>query len=419
MTETTDTAKMSAEITAAQLAEVDRPIGEARGMPNAAYTDARFFAFERDHLFATTWTALAFCDDHAREGAVAPVDFMGVPLVIARRAKKDGGELAVFHNVCSHRGMRLVGEPAQTNGLLVCPYHAWSYDLGGKLVATPHIGGVGENRAEGFCREKHGLKQVRSHCWMGILFINLSGDAPEFNEHAAPLISRYREFLGEDGAQLLAAPAKDAGLTLEAECNWKLAVENYCEAYHLPWVHPSLNSYSPLARHYCMLIHDDFAGQGTDTFAPTFDGADALPLFPEWPREKRAVAEYPTFYPNLLLGYQVNHFYAMIIHPLAPARVREEVKLFYIGGGAADARHARARRENLAAWRKIFFEDVGAVEGMQQGRQSPGFRGGVFSPKLDAPTHHFHRWVARKYRAAYAHNGTGVAGGAAAQNGRE
>jgi len=395
------TATVTPAITLAHLAEVERPIASARGMPNAAYTDARCHAFEREHIFAKTWTALAFCDDHAREGGVAPLDFMGLPLLVTRRARRDGGGLAVFHNVCSHRGMRLVREPARTNGLLVCPYHAWSYDLAGNLVATPNIGGVGENHVDGFCRARHGLKPVRAHCWMGILFINLSGDAPDFDDYAAPLNARYRRYLGDDGAALLAAPAADAGVTLEANCNWKLAVENYCEAYHLPWVHPSLNSYSPLARHYCMLIADDFAGQGSDTFAPDFDGAAELPLFPAWPADKRAIAEYPTFYPNLLLGYQVNHFYAMIIHPLSVGRIREEVKLFYVGEGASGAQHRRGRQRNLAAWQKIFSEDIGAVEGMQLGRCSPGFRGGVFSPKLDAPTHHFHRWVARKYRAAY------------------
>ena len=68
-------------------------------------------------------------------------------------------------------------------------------------------------------------------------------------------------------------------------------------------------STSPLARRYGMLIHDDFAGQGTDTCAPSFDGADARPLCPGWPQEKRAVPEYPTFYRKLLLGHQLNPSY--------------------------------------------------------------------------------------------------------------
>ena len=380
------------------LAAVERPIADARGMPNAAYTELEFYRFERDHLFAKTWTALAFCDDHRSERVVTPVDFMGLPLLIVH---SPDGDPAVFHNVCSHRGMRLVREAKKTNGLLICPYHSWSYDLSGALKATPHIGGPGNNRIEGFCVDSHGLKPVRSHCWMGILFINLSADAPEFDQHAAPLIDRYRHYIGADGASVISPPQSDAGFSIEANCNWKLAVENYCEAYHLPWIHPSLNTYSPLDRHYCMMISDDFAGQGTNTFNPVFDGGENLPVFPDWPEDKHEVAEYPTFYPNLLLGYQVNHFYALIIHPLGPNRVREDVKIFYIGEGATADHYLPGRKSNIEAWRKVFDEDIGAVEELQLGRSSAGFRGGVFSPAMDAPTHHFHKWVARKYRTAY------------------
>ncbi|MGI9311799.1 MAG: aromatic ring-hydroxylating oxygenase subunit alpha [bacterium] len=383
-------------ISTRHLDAVERPIAVARGMPNAAYTEMEYHRFERDHVLGKTWTALAFCADHAREGAVAPVDFMGLPLLIVHRRD---GELAVFHNVCSHRGRRLVDAPKQTNGLLVCPYHAWCYDLDGALKATPHIGGVNRNHVDGFERARHSLKAVRSHCWMGVLFINLSGDAPEFEQHAAPLIARYARFIGARGEAAMTQSKSDHGLSFEADCNWKLAVENYCEAYHLPWVHPSLNAYSPLERHYCMSISDDFAGQGTNTFAPLLDG-DSLPLFPEWPADQREIAEYPTFYPNLLLGYQVNHFYALIIHPLSPERVREEARFFYIGDGADAERYDAGRKSNLEAWRTVFAEDIGAIEGMQLGRRSPGFQGGVFSPEMDAPTHHFHRWIARKYRAA-------------------
>ena len=381
-------------ISAEHLAAVDQPIADASGMPNAAYTEAELFAFERDYVFAKTWTALAFCADHAEAGTVVPIDFMGLPLLIV------GGDApAVFHNVCSHRGRRLVDKPRKTNGLVVCPYHAWSYDLTGALKATPHIGGVDVHTADGFCREKHGLKRVRAHCWMGVIFVNLDGAAVDFDEYAAPLIERYREFIGADGASEMTAAQTDGALSLSAECNWKLAVENYCEAYHLPWVHPSLNAYSPLDRHYCIFLSDNFAGQGTNTFNFNPDGKTQLPLFANWPQDKREVAEYPTFYPNLLLGFQVNHFYALIITPLAADKIREDLRIFYVGDAATAKEFDAARKSNLAAWQKVFREDIGAVEGMQIGRASAGFGGGVFSPVMDAPTHHFHRWVARKYQA--------------------
>ncbi len=384
-------------VSADNLAAVERPAATACGLPNATYTDPQFHSFEREQVLGKTWAALAFCADHDRTGTVTPVDFMGLPLLIVCNQQ---GDLGVFHNVCSHRGMRLVNATKHTNGLLVCPYHAWTYDLTGNLKATPHIDGVGNHQMAGFCREKHGLKAVRSHCWMGILFINLSGEAAEFNEHIAPLAARYAPYLGGDGERLLAQSQSDTGLSFEAQCNWKLAVENYCEAYHLPWIHPSLNSYSPLERHYHVIISADFAGQGSDTFNPILAGDTPLPTLPCWPKEQLKIAEYPTFYPNLLLGFQVNHFYGVIIHPLANDRIREEVRFFYVGDGASAEQHLRNRQSNLKAWRKVFSEDIDAIEGMQQGRKSPGFQGGVFSPTMDALTHHFHQWVARKYQQA-------------------
>lgn len=390
---------LSQSVSLDNLSAVEQPIADARGMPNATYTDPQFHQFERDHVFAPTWAALTFCADHNEPGKVTPVDFMGLPLLIV--CNQDG-DLSVFHNVCSHRGMRLVNETKKTNGLVICPYHAWSYDLNGNLKATPHIGGVGNNQVEGFCREKHGLKPVRSHSWMGVLFINLSGDAVEFSDYIAPLTTRYAPYIGNKGMDKLVQSKSDAGFSMELECNWKLAIENYCEGYHLPWIHPDLNSYSPLERHYCMLISDNFAGQGSTSFNPSLDGNTSLPIFPDWPKEKHEIAEYPTFYPNLFLGVQVNHWYALIIHPLSANHIREEVRFFYIDDGASDKKYLATRKSNLKSWQKVFLEDIRAVEEMQIGRLSPGFQGGVFSAEMDTSTHHFHKWVARKYRQAYA-----------------
>lgn len=378
------------------LSAVTLPTADAHGLPNAAYTEAQIFAFERDNVLGKSWAALGFCDDYKEPGTVVPLEFMGLPLLISCDTN---GARRVFHNVCSHRGMRLLTAKKKTNGLLVCPYHAWSYELNGCLKATPHIGGEGKHQVDGFCKEKNGLKEVRSGEWMGILFINLSGDAPAFEKYIAPLNQRYEKFIGS-GANSLAMPRVDAGDQIQVNCNWKLAVENFCEAYHLPWIHPDLNSYSPLSKHKCFEINENFAGQITTNFDMNSGGRNVLPAFPDWPADKYSIGEYPTFYPNLLLGFQVNHFYALIIYPISENQSHEIYRLFYIGDGALDACFADARRANLKAWKQIFEEDVDAVEGLQLGRQSPGFRGGVFSPKLDTATHHFHKWVARKYTQA-------------------
>ncbi|MGD8710608.1 MAG: Rieske (2Fe-2S) protein, partial [Ectothiorhodospiraceae bacterium] len=105
---------------------VQRPIDQARGMPNEVYTDERFFPVERDRVMAKTWACIGFASDLYRKGYAKPVNFMGLPLVIFRNRN---GEINVFHNVCSHRGMLLVQEETEVQGVVRCPYHSWTYDL--------------------------------------------------------------------------------------------------------------------------------------------------------------------------------------------------------------------------------------------------------------------------------------------------
>ncbi|MEM7196383.1 MAG: aromatic ring-hydroxylating dioxygenase subunit alpha [Pseudomonadota bacterium] len=380
------------------LLAVNQPIENARGMPNPAYTDWDTFKFEREHVFAPGWTALTFVDLIPENKTVVPMDFMGLPVFLSRDKT---GQIRVFHNVCSHRGVRLVREPRRTNGMVVCPYHAWSYDLTGNLRATPHIGGVGVNTAPGFECKNHGLKEIRSHIWLGVVFVNLSGDAADFEEHASPLLDRYHEYTGKEGLDEIRLASTHGSISFDIKCNWKLAVENYTEAYHLPWVHPDLNTYSPLDKHDNVIISDDFSGQITHVFNPQFEGAPNLPVFGHWPESEHHHAEYPTFYPNLLLGFQVNHVFALIVRPVEPGRVEENLRIFYVGDDANTDHYERTREMNWKAWKQVFTEDVESVEGMQIGRGSPGYVGGAFSPILEGCSHHFHQWVARKYTEAY------------------
>jgi choline monooxygenase len=380
-----------------RLRRVLRPIGEAAGLPNEAYVDADYFKYERDLVVARTWAGLAFADSIPDRAYARPLDFMGLPLLITRDR---GGVLRVFHNVCSHRGMKLVAEPGEVPGILNCRYHCWGYALNGDLKSTPHIGGVNRHAADGFDPAAHGLKAVRSAEFMGIIFINLSGDAPAFEHHIAPLVARVGALLGARGWSELAPGATHARLVIEVRCNWKLAVENYCEAYHLPWVHPALNDYSRLEDHYCFTDAQDFAGQGSLAYRLSEVAGTALPRLAGWPAERMHVAEYPALYPNVLLGFQADHAFAIIVTPLASDATREDVRLYYVGEGATHDAYAGCRAATQAAWDVVFREDVFAVEGMQQGRASPSYQGGVFSPVMDQPTHHFHRWVAGKLTAA-------------------
>ena len=124
-------------ISMAVLESVSQPVADGRGMPSAVYTDPSLFAFERDHVFGKTWAGLAFADELPRPGYAQPAEFMGLPLAILRDAD---GEIKVFHNVCSHRGLILLHEESEIHGMIRCRYPSWPYDLGGNLKATPNAG---------------------------------------------------------------------------------------------------------------------------------------------------------------------------------------------------------------------------------------------------------------------------------------
>ena len=161
-------------------------------------------------------------------------------------------------------------------------------------------------------------------------------------------------------------------------------------------MHPALNTYSRLEDHYNVLGHESFSGQGSLAYRLSDVAGTKLPRFEHWPSDKLHHAEYYSLYPNVLLGFQADHAFAIILTPIGPDSTREELRISFVGDGATHDAYQASRAATLEAWRVVFSEDVFAVEGMQQGRASPGYQGGVFSPEMDQPTHHFHAWVAAR-----------------------
>ena len=371
------------------LQSVLQPIEKASGLPNEAYTGEAFAKAERDRVLARNWTCIGVGAWVPQPGDLRPVQLMGLPLILLRDRS---GELRVFHNVCSHRGLRLVDMPCHVRNLIRCPYHSWSYALDGALKATPMIGGPGQNSCAGFDKEKHGLKPIRTAVWCDAVFVDLSGVAPPFEDFIAPLAKRWQAF---DPARLRHGGA-DSRFVIELDCNWKLAVENYCEAYHVPWIHPALSQYSRLEDHYPIAEAGVMAGQGVTSFRPSLsaDGRQ-FPMHPGLPAEWQGAAEYIALFPNVLFGVHADHFYSVVLEPLAPNRMREHFEIYYLDAAALGDDFAELRAANTRQWRSIFEEDRGVVEGMQAGRASPAFTGGAFSPVMDGPTHCVHQWMAQ------------------------
>jgi phenylpropionate dioxygenase-like ring-hydroxylating dioxygenase large terminal subunit len=370
------------------LGPVRASVAQARGLPNAHYTDPHVFEEEKQALLFSQWAGLAVAADVPEPGDAKPLEFLGMPLVLIRDSK---GTVRVFQNICRHRGMILVDAPRKIEGAIRCPYHSWCYSTAGALVSTPHVGGPGHNTHAAIKRADLGLVEVRSHIWRDIVWINLSGDAPEFDVAMAGLIARWRDF-----DLPVYHGGHDSRFTLEVATNWKLAVENYCESYHLPWVHPGLNSYSRLEDHYHIEAPGEYSGQGTMVYRQiTNEHGETFPDFEDVGAKWNEQAEYVAAYPNVLLGVHRDHAYVIILEPRGTERTVEHVHLYY----AVERSDEGLRMRNTQLWKSVFEEDIFVVEGMQRGRHAGGFDGGRFSPVMDSPTHCFHEWVAGRIEA--------------------
>ncbi len=369
--------------------DVMKPTAEAKGLPNECYISDAHYDVERQEIFYKNWAAIGFESDVSEPGSAFPVDFLGMPLLLVRTKSN---AVKVFQNTCRHRGMILVSEPQKLKGPIRCPYHSWSYSHEGELVRAPMVGGIGKDEHACINPEELSLFEFPCHVWQGVVFVNVAENAPPFETAKDEVLERWREF---DQPYFLGGEVSKFEMTVKT--NWKLAVENYCESYHLPWVHPELSITSPLEDHYNIEDGENYSGQGSSDYTqmvgeqgevfPDFDG-----LSDKWDM----ASEYISFFPNVLLGVHRDHAFAMILMPRGPEETVERVALTYARPDVDKGGLSEITERNARFWRDVFLEDVSSVEGMQKGRHGPKFDGGKFSPVMDVPTHIFHKWVANQ-----------------------
>ena len=221
--------------------KINNPIHQATGLPNRTYTCSEFFTFERERLFSEQWTGLTQACVIPNPGDIWPINWMGIPLVIVRT---QNNQVKVFHNVCSHRGNKLVWNTCNRQKTMTCPYHAWRYNLDGSINSARLMD-------DNFNKKKWSLHKCNIRVFEGLIFINLSEKPNSFDEFISPT-RKFIEFHG-------LGDAKIAHRALyPTEGNWKLTLDNFHECYHCQPSHPE----------YCAVHDKDYIlsyGAGSNT----------------------------------------------------------------------------------------------------------------------------------------------------------
>ena len=188
-------------------------------LPSRYFYDPGVFDREKARIFLKSWHLVAHLNELREPGSFVTRDiFEQSVIVIAGRA----GEIRAFHNVCQHRGNRLVGTRRGKSPTLTCGYHAWSYGLDGCLRGAPNVQGV-----TGFRKSDHGLKPVRVEIFASFVFINLDGNAKPIARMAPGADPEIRRFIPDlDRLKLIEE------VDVPVPANWKVIQENSIEGYH-------------------------------------------------------------------------------------------------------------------------------------------------------------------------------------------
>lgn len=344
------------------------------GLPTELYTSEAVFNREQERVFARNWTLIGFAHELTMPGTCIPVTAGGQPLLIV---SNESGGIGVFHNVCRHRGLKLVNKPCNVKQSITCPYHAWSYGLDGELEAAPHFGGFRIQEVPGFSKADNGLVPVRHVVWHDWIFVNISGDAPPFDEYSRPFAEQMKLL---DTSKLKPLGKIDLG---EVKCNWKFLMENFIEPYHVPIVHDETAAGQPLKDHYT-IANGVCLGSGVDLEDQKNTTAQSSHL--------DMSARYLTMFPNFVLGiYLPDQAGVHLNIPVGPDRTRQFRVLYSVG----EQHYTEESKKALCAlWYDVHKEDHAIAELLQEGRTSSVMRdGGVMSPHWEDSAHGFQQLV--------------------------
>jgi len=374
------------------LERVLAPLEHAHGLPAAAYVDEAVFALEREALFSRSWICVGRECEVSSPGEFILAEVAGEEIVVVRGPDL---ELHALCNVCRHRGLRLVDVERGRVAEFVCPYHGWSYELGGALRAAPFMPAT-------FRREEHGLVPAPVGTLHGFVFVSLASAGAEAAEPLASALGGAPEWLARPELAHLRLGRR---VSYETSANWKLCIENFQESHHFQRVHPALERLTPSAR--ATTWQGGGSGAWLGGFMELAPGATTVALeggpavlrgarpsiVPD--AQRRRVADAMAF-PVLLTSLQPDYLLTYHLSPRGPSRTGVVAKTYF---------HARAFNPTLEAddvfrfWDRVNAEDRAICERQQRGVGARAFDAARYS-LVEEGVLAFDQRVARVYLAA-------------------
>jgi phenylpropionate dioxygenase-like ring-hydroxylating dioxygenase large terminal subunit len=334
-TRTAQTPLGLAEIQRGVMEAAARPLNRATTLPAQAYTSEEFFAWELDRVLRAGWQCLAHVSQIPEPGDFLNLDLLGEPLIVVR-GKDDA--IRVLSRVCPHRSMDIMPEgfgydghgPAEAHEgradcghtrLFLCPYHAWTFELDGRLKACPEM-----HEAEGFCRDDFFLKPFRSAVWQGFIFVNFDGQAPPLANGLTGMESDLAAF-GLEQMKLVVAREWDCPF------NWKVLVENFMESYHHLGIHhkslqpmmPARDTWAEQERRHYVRSHLPYKDSVRDeyrAFEEKGDFSAAPPPLPGLNAGQKSEWGLFLVHPTFLLATAPDRVIWYRLQPLGPDRLK-------------------------------------------------------------------------------------------------
>ena len=359
-------------------------------LPAQFYYDRDHHAREIRQIWMRNWIYAGRAND-LPPMTVRRISAAGENLILA---KDRDGTIRCFHNTCRHRGAELCQAPdtALKSQLVTCPYHAWSYDMSGKLVRTPFA-----SLTLDFRKEDHGLLPVHVHQWNGFLFVCLAETPPEFSKSP------------DLGAHALDNwPMEDlvTGHTLRKRivCNWKVFWENYNECLHCPGIHPELCDMVPVYGRGYMAANEapdwtpEQADQGTrlkrGARTWTMNGRPCGPEFSDLTEEERSRGQtFVTLLPTMYVVAHVDYVRAVSLNPIGPEETELRAEWLFL----PETMEAPGfDLDNVTGFASlVMLQDGEACEMNQRGLRSSAFKAGRLMPQ-EFDVHNFQEWVRRQ-----------------------